>query len=149
MIKVYTYGYNKDNGKPTQVGGCGIYLESHNNKLTSKRSFRFNFGNVTKNQADIKAAQIGLNCIADKYRWDKIQLYPGEYVARMLEKKDDNFSAKPVKNADIIWELREFISKFGNLTIINDTTEQYEIAKELGKESVIKTQPFDSETIKA
>jgi len=95
--------------------GFAVILRSTSNIW--KRSI--SYGNLSANQAEIRAATFGMLSVTDAYKNEETKLMiKNKYVRDMLEKDKDGCYLKVAKaNADIITELRNMFDTFKNISV--------------------------------
>lgn len=117
-------GSCRDNGKPTQIAGCGVIVElidDHDRRQI--REFGWALGSSTSNLADIQAARLALSSVLPQFRGYYTTLHVcSKYVFNLLSRTDSSkqapYTITPKKNLHEISELRKWFGYYKSISVI-------------------------------
>ena len=150
-IEIYCASASRDNGKPTQMAGCGIVLvASDDHRQSKRRTMSFALSSSTVNLADIQVIRLALCSILPAYRKSKIILYTtSKYVADLLHYDGDVYAMNPTKNTKEVDDMRRLVRSHNDISLILECEEcdDYIVAKRLAKYSLDSQNNTDSGTL--
>jgi ribonuclease HI len=153
-IDLVCAGACRDNGKPTQIAGCGVivrFVDEH--ERVQSRQFGWALGGSTSNLADIMAARLALSSVLPQFRGNHTALHISNmYVFDLLVGEKN-----PRKNKEEVSELRRWFGYYKDITIIlynkfnagGDVMDTETIARvqELAKRALESQEHYDSGTV--
>ncbi len=152
-VDLYVVGACRDNGKPTQIAGCGIVLVfTDEHGRTSFRSSQYGLGNSTQNLADVQATRLALASVRAAHRGTPAVLHiSSNYVSRMLECEGKAFIASPSKNVVEVREMRRWFSYYSDILVIveNPNDDHMAQAKDQAEISLSTQTHSDSGTLQS
>jgi len=147
---VYSTGFCKNNGQPSQIAGAGIVLKFKNDGELKSRELGFHLGSVNAYLSEIQTARLCLASIPSSFRSIRVNLFfSSQYVPKMLEIKNGDFIAEPVKSVDDVIELRHLFKKFSDIRVYvaDKKDENIKLAKSLAKKAMESEEEYDSGTL--
>lgn len=148
-IDLVCAGACRDNGKPTQIAGCGvIIILTDDYDRVQSREFGWALGNSSSNLANIQAARLGLSSVLPQFRGNETLLHmSSKFVVDLLKTE-----IVPKKNIDEISELRRWFSYYPEIVAhtFNDghiDVETIKRVKDLAKTALERQEHFDSGTV--
>lgn len=150
-IDLYCVGMCRDNGKPTQLAGCGVVVVfTDDHSRTSFRSFKWALGNSTQNLADLQAARLALASVKSAFRGATSILHTNSsYVLRMLERDGKAFVVNPKKNTAEVEEVRKWFGFYNDIAAIveNPNDDNMVQARDLAEMALNTQEHSDSGTL--
>lgn len=144
-IRVYTIGYRSLNRVSI---GTLLMAESDDGDMIEKVIYR-QMPNITKNQADVIAITMALQCIKPEYRQGTVELYaPPNYAFSMVDKNDDgSWKLEPKINIDEINAARVMIDKYSGLKLKknNATSPEFKRCIEAARDAIRSDQPISDQ----
>jgi ribonuclease HI len=110
VIKIYV------DGRGFGKAGVGFSIFLCCGKHEWKRSF--NGGNITSNQAEMKAVEYAIKSIKPEFANEDIMIKSsGRYVQMMLERNQGKWVKEPRTNIELTKEIRSLVERFGKFSI--------------------------------
>lgn len=150
-IDFYCVGMCQDNGKPTQIAGCGVVIVfTDDHDRTKFRTFKYGLGNSTQNLADLQAVRLALSSVRPAFRGGETVLHVNSsYVTRMMEREGKAFLSNPQKNSREVTEVRRWYSFYSNISVVveNPDDDNMMQAKDLAEIGLATQEHSDSGTL--
>lgn len=120
-IELVVAGSCLDNGKPTQIAGCGVivrFIDEH--QRLQYREFGWALGGSTANLADLMAARLALSSVLPQFRGNHTALHTSsKYLFEMLIKESKyTYKVNPRKNKKEVEELRRWFGYYKDISVI-------------------------------
>ena len=140
-IRVYTIGYRSLNRV-----SIGTLLVAESDEGVVEKVINRRMPNITKNQADVIAITMSLQCIKPEYRQENIELYaPPGYAFSMVERNDDgSWKSEPKINVDEINAARAMIDKYSGFELKKNNVMSPEFKRciEAARDAIRSDQPL-------
>jgi ribonuclease HI len=141
----------RDNGKPTQIAGCGVvvvFTDDHNR--TQFRTYKYGLGNSTQNLADLQAVRLALASVRPAFRGGEAILHVNSsYVLRVMEREGKAFIVNPKKNVREVTEVRKWYGFYNDISVVmeNPNDDNMMQAKDLAEMGLATQEHSDSGTL--
>jgi len=151
-IDFYCVGICRDDGKPTQLAGCGIVIVFTDDQNKTKfRSSKYGLGNSTQNLADLQTVRLALASVKSSFRGVESTIIhtSSPHAAKMLEREGKAFVAGISENTHVVDEIRKWFGFYSNISIIveNPNDDNMIQAKDFADIALVTQEHSDSGTL--